>query len=532
MDGVQCIGCGKSPGRWPRGWQVIDGVSWCAPCNKKYPVKDNGGGGGEDDDEDGEEEDDEEEEEEEEEDELVPYYSDLVRDGTEVQGPDTAAFDGTTYYKLDDTLYAVFDEVPRVWEDPVIIPGQELVAASMAVGGTNEGATAMLCLPDGRVLLVGNAFNEHHSIRMLSANLEDASTVAGGDESGYGGGGDQDGAAVQARFHYPQNIALLPDGRVLVADTNNCRLRLLSTDLQQVSTVAGDGEEGHQDGAAAQAQFNYPCGLAVLPGGRVLVADQSNHCIRMLSADLQQVSTVAGPMEGEDMHGHRNGAAAQALFSSPSSLALLPDGRVLVAEGEGSMNNCIRLLSADLQQVSTVAGDRVRGHRDGAAVQARFDRPSSLTVLPNGRVLLSDGGNQCIRVLSADLQEVSTLTIDSVDRPHSFQLLPDGRVLVASDGIRVLVGLVAASGPKPAAKKPDPKAVLAAKAAAAARAVAKVKPHEGGGAAAAGAPASDVGGVKRQRDEEEDEDEDDEDEQNSGAGGADIDGGGGAGALC
>ena len=196
------------------------------------------------------------------------------------------------------------------------------------------------------------------------------------------------------------------------------------------------------------------------------------------------------------------------------------------------MNNCIRLLSADLQQVSTVAGDRVRGHRDGAAVQARFDRPSSLTVLPNGRVLVSDGDNQRIRVLSADLQEVSTLTIDSVDRPCSFQLLPDGRVLVASDGIRVLVGLVAASGPKPAAKKPDPKAVLAAKAAAAARAVAKVKPHEGGGAAAAGAPASDVGGVKRQRDEEEDEDEDDEDEQNSGAGGADIDGGGGAGALC
>jgi hypothetical protein len=40
-----------------------------------------------------------------------------------------------------------------------------------------------------------------------------------------------------------------------------------------VSTVAGYGEEGHRDGAAAQAQFNDPPGLSVLPDGRVLVVD-------------------------------------------------------------------------------------------------------------------------------------------------------------------------------------------------------------------------------------------------------------------
>ena len=61
------------------------------------------------------------------------------------------------------------------------------------------------------------------------------------------------------------NILLLPDGRVLVTDWENHHLRLLSADLQQVSTVtvAGDGEEEHRDGAAAQAQFRYPRGFAV-----------------------------------------------------------------------------------------------------------------------------------------------------------------------------------------------------------------------------------------------------------------------------
>jgi hypothetical protein len=50
---------------------------------------------------------------------------------------------------------------------------------------------------------------------------------------------------------------------VLVADFNNKRIRMLSADLQQVSTMAGDGEGGHRDGAAAQAQFRLPVGLAL-----------------------------------------------------------------------------------------------------------------------------------------------------------------------------------------------------------------------------------------------------------------------------
>ena len=140
---------------------------------------------------------------------------------------------------------------------------------------------------------------------------------------------------------------------------------------QQVSTVAGDGVRGHQDGAAAQAQFDFPRGLALLPDGRVLVVDRDNHRIRVLSADLQQVRTVAG----DGGRGHQDGAAAQAQFNCPDGLALLPDGRVLVVD---LGNHRIRVLSADLQQVSTVAGDGEEAHRDGAAAQAQFINPSEI----------------------------------------------------------------------------------------------------------------------------------------------------------
>ena len=342
------------------------------------------------------------------------------------------------------------------------MPGQDLVSVGAMVVGTGErgfqdGAAAaamfrnvcgMLQLPDGCVLMA-DIYN--HRIRVLSADLQQVSTVAGDGEEGH-----RDGAAAQAQFSRPTSLALLPDGRVLVADSSNNRIRVLSADLQQVSTVAGDGEEGHRDGAAAQAQFSFPRALALLPDGRVLVADCRTRRIRMLSADLQQVSTVAG--DGE--LGHRDGASAQARFNGPTGLTLLPDGRVLVAD---TFNHRIRVLSADLQQVSTVAGDGGYGHRDGAAAQAQFRCPSSFALLPDGGVVVG-GSNSLfgngIRVLSADMQQVSTLTnADELVNPSALELLPDGQLLVGDNNcIRVLEGFPAALlGTKPSRKAPKKK---------------------------------------------------------------------------
>ncbi len=61
--------------------------------------------------------------------------------------------------------------------------------------------------------------------------------------------------------------------------------------LTYVSTIAGTGEVGFRDGDSAQAQFNYPTGIALDDDGRIYVADNRNAAIREIDLD-GTVSTV------------------------------------------------------------------------------------------------------------------------------------------------------------------------------------------------------------------------------------------------
>ena len=82
-------------------------------------------------------------------------------------------------------------------------------------------------------------------------------------------------------------------------------------------------------------------------------------------------------------------------------------------------------------------------------------------MLPDGRVLVTDRDNHRIRVLSADLQQVGTLTnAGELNNPRALELLPDGRLLVSTTAnrIRVLEGFPAALlGTKPSRKAPKKK---------------------------------------------------------------------------
>src|SRR5206468_12494596 len=174
--------------------------------------------------------------------------------------------------------------------------------------------------------------------------------------------GHRDGAAFQAPFSAPFGIAVGPDGAVYVADGGESNaIRRLSPD-GDVTTLAG-GAEGFADGVGTDARFNTPSGLAVDAAGAVYVADTGNHAIRRVDPS-GRVTTVAG----DGIAGWHDGGGRSARFNGPMGVVLDAEGRLLVTD---TYNDRIRVVSRT-GDVTTIAGEGVPGLVDGPALVARF----------------------------------------------------------------------------------------------------------------------------------------------------------------
>ncbi|MGZ3457971.1 MAG: N,N-dimethylformamidase beta subunit family domain-containing protein, partial [Archangium sp.] len=176
---------------------------------------------------------------------------------------------------------------------------------------------------------------------------------------------------------------------------------------RSVEAFAGQaGTSGFRDGPAAEALFQSPTGLAVTPAGEVVVADTGNNRIRLIQADAAHtVITLAG----NGQSGIQNGPGEQAMFRAPTSVAVGPSGEIYVAD---SGNNVIRLLQRDASgwTVSTLAGRiNMSGSTDGPALQARFNTPMALAADAAGNLFIADTANNRIRMFHADTKQVDTL---------------------------------------------------------------------------------------------------------------------------
>jgi sugar lactone lactonase YvrE len=118
------------------------------------------------------------------------------------------------------------------------------------------------------------------------------STLAGDVSVATPAGAFADGNGTFARFSDPFMVATDRAGNVYVGDMSNERVRKI-TPGGQVSTLAGSGLYGYADGPGNAAQFEQPFGITVDGAGYVYVGDQNNYRIRRISP-TGVVTTVAG----------------------------------------------------------------------------------------------------------------------------------------------------------------------------------------------------------------------------------------------
>src|SRR4051794_6158175 len=240
--------------------------------------------------------------------------------------------------------------------------------------------------------------------------------------AGNGRSAVSDGTAFTASFSDPFGLAAGPDGSIYVADAGDAqRVRRISPD-GRVSTIAGGGL-GYADGVGTAARFNTPSGIAATREGVLYVADPGNNTLRRIPP-AGMVSTVAGGLSP----GYVDGAAANARFNGPVGLAVDSARRIIVAD---TYNDRIRAVQPD-GTVVTVAGSAGPGYIDGPAAAARFDTPCGVTVDRNGTIYVADSGNGLVRTISPAgiVSTIGPLPADGLFRPIGIAATEQGIVYV------------------------------------------------------------------------------------------------------
>ncbi len=102
--------------------------------------------------------------------------------------------------------------------------------------------------------------------------------------------GDVDGAASVARLQHPLGV-VWHNGKLFVADTYNCRIKLVNPEARTSRTYAGTGTHGEKDGNKSAAEFDEPGGMAAL-GDVLYIADTNNHLIRTIDMRSGAVRTL------------------------------------------------------------------------------------------------------------------------------------------------------------------------------------------------------------------------------------------------
>lgn len=299
-----------------------------------------------------------------------------------------------------------------------------------------NGLDARFRNPDGVLMdLNGNVIitdRTNHSIRSMTP-LGVVTTLAGNGLSGYAEG-------KPGQFKSPWQSTIDKDGNIIVVEKDGARIRKISVD-GTVSTIAGTGVVGFQDGAGAK--FNNPLDAVVDSHGNIFVVDRDNKRIRKITptgvvstfigdgttnilknpialaidgndniflsdANIIKRITPAGSMSDivGSVKGYDEGIAGQPLTAKLGDIFGLnfdKVGNLILADAS---NHRIRMVKPgsgndwNTATVSTIAGNGIAGKQDGLGNVAAFNNPYDVVVDTKGDIYVADNLNNSIRKIT------------------------------------------------------------------------------------------------------------------------------------
>jgi len=155
----------------------------------------------------------------------------------------------------------------------------------------NYPRSAVMC-PDGYIY-VADTLN--HCIRRIDSDGNVTLYSGVPQEMGFA-----DGSILEARFYEPTGLYVNADGILYIADSANHAIRKIENGRVStiagrpgdIDRFAGYPQGDYIDGDNEHARFNFPRDIALMPNGDILVADSLNHAVRLISPEGTR--TIAG----------------------------------------------------------------------------------------------------------------------------------------------------------------------------------------------------------------------------------------------
>ncbi len=264
---------------------------------------------------------------------------------------------------------------------------------------------------------------------------------------------------LQSLFRNPAFLAFSQaDGSLYVSDSaNNVIRRIVPGPAGTVETFAGSGSSGFQDGAALDARFNNPQGIALDGVGNLWIVDSGNHVIRRINLSTRVVSTIAG-LAGSS--GSTDGTGDQARFNAPIGIALLaedvtqqldrffrngapPVVKMVVAD---TGNGVIRRVS-ETGVVETIAPAAtttsapipsapavIRGVLASPATPLSFSLPAGIAADASGNVYITEPSTGNVKTILRNGSVVPAVQPNTFTAPKGIVVTQSGKVLIADSG--------------------------------------------------------------------------------------------------
>jgi serine/threonine protein kinase, bacterial len=206
--------------------------------------------------------------------------------------------------------------------------------------------------------------------------------------AGSGVAGSQDGTGTAASFSFLWDVAADQNGNVFVADPNNHAIRKI-TPSGIVTTIPGTSDPGNIYGPP-KPNFYTPEGVAVDQYDTLFISDVSTTYI---FTDFDGVSAFLAGNGTKSV----NGDSEVATFTQPRGMAVDKNDNLYVVD---LITSAIKKITPDGWVSILAGGYGVKGGTDGTGAAAGFLQPTGVAVDDDGNVFVADYGDGEIRKIT------------------------------------------------------------------------------------------------------------------------------------